>query len=174
VINKMDQARPEDLKTVRDNLARVNPSAQVIEANSPLNVSDPEALRGRRALVIEDGPTVTHGGMGYGAGWLAARRFGAKIVDPRPYLEGELAQAFQRYSHLRDVLPALGYGGAQVAELESTVNRIDCDVVVIGTPIDLGRIIHIDRPHVRVTYELEEISQPDLAHILLERLGKTP
>jgi predicted GTPase len=171
IINKMDQATPEQMEIVRKNIAEHNPKATVIEAESPIVLPDEESLRGKRVLVVEDGPTVTHGEMGYGAGYIAARRAGAEIVDPRPYLDGEIADAFEHYSHLRDVLPALGYGDQQVAELQATVNRVDCDVVVIGTPIDLGRIIEIDKPHVRCTYSLEEIGKPDLATVLSEKIG---
>jgi predicted GTPase len=171
IINKMDQARPEDLAIVRRNIAEHNASAVVLEANSPIFVESEASLRGKRVLVVEDGPTVTHGEMGYGAGWIAAHRAGAVIVDPRPYLKGEMAEVYTRYPHLREVLPALGYGEAQIAELQATIHRADCDIVVIGTPIDLGRIIDIDKPSVRVTYRLEEITKPGLKEILADRIG---
>jgi predicted GTPase len=171
LFNKMDQARPEDVELIRRHVAEHNAGATVIEANSPIAVDDEEAIRGKRALVVEDGPTVTHGEMGYGAGLIAARRAGAEIVDPRPFAEGEIAEAFEKYSHLSQVLPALGYGDRQVAELQATINRTDCDVVVIGTPIDLARIVSIDRPHVRCTYSLQEITEPGLKEILADRIA---
>ena len=161
----------EDVELIKKHIAEHNASATVLEANSPIEVDDEEALRGKRALVVEDGPTVTHGEMGYGAGLIAARRAGAEIVDPRPAAQGEIAAAFQKYTHLTQVLPALGYGDKQVAELQATINRTDCDVVVIGTPIDLSRIVSIDKPHVRVTYSLEEITEPGLKAILADRIG---
>ena len=171
LFNKMDQAKPEDVESIKVNLAEHNPDAIVLEASSPIAVENEESLRGKRALVVEDGPTVTHGEMGYGAGLIAARRAGCEIVDPRPAADGEIADAFKKYTHLTQVLPALGYGDAQVAELQATINRTDCDVVVIGTPIDLSRIVSIDKPHVRVTYSCEETSEPGLKKILGDRIS---
>jgi predicted GTPase len=171
VFNKMGQAKAEDVALIKSNLEKHNPDAVIVEANSPVTVADEDAVRGKRVLVVEDGPTVTHGGMGYGAGFIAANRLGAEIVDPRPFLDGEIAAAFEKYSHLEHVLPALGYGDGQVAELQATINRVDCDVVLIGTPIDLSRIVKIDRPHVRVTYKLDEITRPGLQEILTEKVG---
>ena len=172
VVPKIDDARPGDIVTVLANIARVNPRAAVCRGRSPVSLSDAEGVRGRRALVIEDGPTATHGGMGYGAGLVAARRGGAAaIVDPRPYATGLIADAFRAYPHLRDVLPALGYGERELRDLEETIDRTDCDVVVVGTPIDLSRVIRIKKPVVRVTYAFEEASQPGLAQILAERFA---
>lgn len=164
VINKMESASAEGIEQVRRNIAEVNPNATVIEADSPLTVSDPDALRGKRVLVLEDGPTVTHGDMAYGAGQLAAQRGGAaEIVDPRPYAVGSIRETFARYGHLSQVLPAMGYGEKQIQELEQTIDAADCDLVVVGTPIDLRRVLKIKKPSVRVTYELAERTPGRLA-----------
>ncbi|MBM3318637.1 MAG: GTPase [Candidatus Eisenbacteria bacterium] len=167
VINKVDTAEPAAIARVRDNTHLHNPGAVVVEAASPLTVERPEEIRGRRVLVVEDGPTLTHGGMQYGAGMVAARRFGAgEIVDPRPYLVGELQQTFAAYPGIGALLPAMGYGEQQVRDLEATIARVPCDVVVIGTPIDLRRIVDIKQPSLRVRYELQEIGRPDLAELI--------
>lgn len=157
VVNKMDTAAPASVDTVLSNIAAVNPDATVIRCNSPLTVAEAERVRGRRVLVVEDGPTVTHGEMPYGAGYIAARKFGAAaIVDPRPTAVGSIKATFAKYPHCTEVLPAVGYGDRQIAELEQTINAADCDTVLIGTPIDLTRILRINKPALRVTYELEE------------------
>ncbi|MCL6581722.1 MAG: GTPase, partial [Firmicutes bacterium] len=167
VINKVDTAAPEAVAAVRESIARVNPEAVVIEAASPITVTgDPGSLRGKRVLVIEDGPTLTHGEMAYGAGLLAARRFGAEPVDPRPYAVGSIAETYRKYPTTGTVLPAMGYGEAQVRELEETICRTPCDVVVIGTPIDLRRVLKLEKPAVRVTYDLQEIGRPTLEDVL--------
>jgi predicted GTPase len=167
VINKVDTARPDDVVLVRSNVARVNPEAVIIEAASPVQVDDPAMIAGRRALVVEDGPTVTHGGMAFGAGVIAARKFGAAaLVDPRPYAKGSIREVFARYPQLGAVLPAMGYGSQQISELEATIAAADCDVVVIGTPVDLRRVITIQKPAVRVRYELQELTKPDLADVI--------
>lgn len=167
VINKQDSARPENIATVRDNIKRVNPKALIIDADSPLTVADPAQIAGKRVLVVEDGPTVTHGGMGYGAGWLAARQFGAReIVDPAACAVRSLARELKQFSHLRQVLPAMGYSRRQLADLAASINRCDCDVVVSGTPIDLARLIKVNKPVVRVRYRLEEKSRPGLESII--------
>lgn len=172
VINKMDSARQEDVAKLKKNIDAVNPGATVIEANSPVSVDDSEIISGKRCLVIEDGPTLTHGEMKFGAGTVAAEKFGAvEIIDPRPWIEGTIADTFKKYPAIGKVLPAMGYGGQQVKDLEATINAVDCDVVVIGTPIDLRRIISIDKPSVRVTYDLAEIGSPDLADVLKPFLG---
>jgi len=172
VINKMDSARQEDVAKLKKNIDAVNPGATVIEANSPVSVDDSEIISGKRCLVIEDGPTLTHGEMKFGAGTVAAEEFGAaEIIDPRPWIEGTIADTFKKYPAIGKVLPAMGYGGQQVKDLEATINAVDCDVVVIGTPIDLRRIISIDKPSVRVTYDLAEIGSPDLADVLKPFLG---
>jgi predicted GTPase len=157
VVNKVDTARPDDIEVVLRNVRETNPDATVIMANSPVQVSDPEAIRGQRVLVVEDGPTLTHGEMRYGAGHIAAQRFGAaEVVDPRPFAVGSIRATFAMYPHLADVLPAMGYGRRQISELEKTINAIPCNLVLVGTPIDLGRMLKINKPSLRVTYELEE------------------
>src|SRR5512138_340166 len=173
VINKVDTADPEKVIEVRESLRKLNPKAIQIEAASPLFVDDPEAIRGKRVLVVEDGPTLTHGGMAYGAGYVAARRFGAKeIVDPRPFAVKSIAATYQKYPKTGPILPAMGYGEAQMKDLEETINKSDVDMVVIGTPIDLARVIKINKPYQRVRYELQEIGQPTLRDILMQKFGK--
>ncbi|MCA8960014.1 MAG: GTPase [Planctomycetes bacterium] len=157
VVNKVDTAPADGVATVLANVARVNPGATVVQANSPVVVDGGEALRGKRVLVIEDGPTLTHGGMRYGAGHVAAKKYGAAtMVDPRPHAVGSIRGTFEKYSHLTDVLPAMGYGQTQMNELQQTVNATDCDVVLVGTPMDLTRLLDIDKPALRVRYDLEE------------------
>jgi predicted GTPase len=172
VINKVDTANPDSVAQVRRSIAEVNPSAMVIEAASPITVSgDPNELKGKKVLVVEDGPTLTHGEMAYGAGMIAAQRFGAEPVDPRPYAVGSIAATYKKYPTTGTVLPAMGYGDAQVKELEESINRTPCDVVLIGTPIDLRRVLKIDKPAVRVSYDLQEIGQPTLEDALKALLG---
>ena len=157
---------------VRHALQALNPRATLVEGASPLAVEDPAAIQGRRVLVIEDGPTLTHGEMAYGAAWVAARRFGAaEIVDPRPYAVGSIAEAYRKYPTTGDVLPAMGYGEAQIRELEQTIRNAPVDLVLIGTPIDLRRVLTLDKPAQRVRYELQEIGQPTLADILKQKFG---
>ncbi len=173
VINKVDTANPEAVIAVRDNLRKLNPNAIVIEAASPLFVDDPAAIQGKRVLVIEDGPTLTHGEMAYGAGYVAAKRFGAKeIVDPRPFAVKSIAATYKKYPKTGPILPAMGYGEAQTRDLEATINASDVDLVIIGTPIDLTRVIKINKPHQRVRYELQEIGQPTLEDILKKKFRK--
>jgi predicted GTPase len=173
VINKVDTADEEKVIQVRENMHRLNPQAVMIEAASPLFVDDPAGIRGKRVLVIEDGPTLTHGEMAYGAGWVAARRFGAaEIVDPRPYAVKSIQATYQKYPKTGPVLPAMGYGEAQMHDLEQTINRADVDLVLIGTPIDLNRLIKINKPNQRVRYELQEIGQPTLASLLAAKFAK--
>ncbi len=172
VINKVDTANPNDVIAVRENIHTLNPNAIVIEAASPIYVDDPEAIRGKRVLVVEDGPTLTHGGMKIGAGWVAARRFGAaEIVDPRPFAVGTLADTYKNYPNTGTILPAMGYGEQQVRDLEKTIEDAPVDMVVIGTPIDLTRVMKINKPSQRVRYELEEIGQPTLVEILTKKFG---
>ncbi len=172
VLNKVDTADPDDIVTVRENLRGINPDAVVIEAASPLFVDNPRAIRGKRVLVIEDGPTLTHGEMAYGAGWVAARRFGAaEIVDPRPYAVGSILETYEKYPTTGNVLPAMGYGLKQINELAETIENTDAELVLIGTPIDLSRIIKFNKPFQRVRYELQEIGQPTLGDILIEKFG---
>lgn len=171
LINKVDSARSADIETVRRNVVMANPGAIVIEAASPVNVDRPDLLSGRRAIVVEDGPTVTHGGMPYGAGLLAAERHGAIVVDPRPCAVGSIRKTFEAYPHLQRVLPAMGYGPQQLWELEETLRRTDAQVIVVGTPVDLRRVLRLDKPAVRVTYELEERTAPGLADLLRVRIA---
>ena len=172
VINKVDTANPDSVAQVRRSIAEVNPSAMVIEAASPITVSgDPNELKGKKVLVVEDGPTLTHGEMAYGAGMIAAKRFGAEPVDPRPYAVGSIAATYKKYPTTGPVLPAMGYGDAQVKELEETINLTPCDMVLIGTPIDLRRVLKIAKPAVRVSYDLQEIGQPTLEDALKVLLG---
>lgn len=173
VINKVDTADPENVIRVRQSLRALNPDAIVIEAASPLFVDDPAAIRGKRVLVIEDGPTLTHGEMAYGAGYVAARRFGAaEIVDPRPYAVKSIKATYEKYPRTGPILPAMGYGEAQTRDLEATINMADVDLVLIGTPIDLNRVIKINKPAQRVRYELQEIGQPTLEDVLKAKFGK--
>ena len=173
IINKVDTATHENVLAVRENLRRLNPKAVVIEAASPIFVDDPAAIRGKRVIVVEDGPTLTHGEMAYGAGWVAARRFGAaEIIDPRPFAVGTIAATYEKYPTTGPVLPAMGYGEKQVRELEQTINNAQADVVIIGTPIDLARLLDLNKPAQRVRYELQEIGEPTLAGLLEERFGK--
>jgi predicted GTPase len=172
VINKIDSADKKDLALLEDNIRAWNPGARVIKANSRLELDKPELLAGRKVLVIEDGPTLTHGGMTYGAGVVAARTHGAaSLVDPRPWTVGTIRETFRKYPGIGTLLPAMGYGDEQVRDLETTINRAECDVVVIATPIDLNRIIRINKPTVRVSYELEEITRPGLKEILSEKFA---
>jgi predicted GTPase len=173
VINKVDSAQPEAVQQVYANIRAANPSALVIEAASPVSGDHPEILTGKRVLVIEDGPTVTHGEMPFGAGMVLARKYGAaEIVDPRPHAVGSIAKTFAQYPGVQMVLPAMGYGEEQVRELEATIARVPCDVVVIGTPIDLRRLIAIGAPTVRVQYDLQEIGRPDLGDALAPLVSK--
>jgi len=173
VINKIDSADWHNIQIVRENIAKVNPRALVVDAASPISADKPEAIRGKRVLVVEDGPTLTHGEMKIGAGVVAARRFGAaEIIDPRPYAVGKLAETYSIYPNIGMVLPAMGYGEQQVSDLAATIERVDCDCVVIATPIDLGRIIKIDKPHTRVEYSLQEIGFPDMEYVLEDFIKK--
>jgi predicted GTPase len=173
VINKVDTATPENVIAVRENISRINPKALIIEAASPLFVDKPEDIRGKRVLVIEDGPTLTHGEMKYGAGWVAARRFGAsEIVDPRPFAVGSIDATYKKYPNTGAILPAMGYGEEMVKDLEKTINSADVDMVISATPIDLTRIIKVNKPMQRVRYELQEIGKPTLEDILKKKFKK--
>jgi predicted GTPase len=173
VINKVDTAQPENVIKVRESLQMLNPDAIVIEAASPLFVDQPELIRGKRVLVIEDGPTLTHGEMAYGAGWVAARRYGAgEIVDPRPYAVGAIIGTYRKYPNTGPILPAMGYGDEMIHDLESTINNAPVDLVISATPIDLTRIIRVNKPMQRVRYELQEIGRPNLEDILKAKFGK--
>lgn len=167
VVNKIDTADPAKVQLVLNNIKRINPGARVIKANSPIFVEDGSQITGKRVLVIEDGPTLTHGGMRYGAGIVAAQKYqAAEIIDPRPFAVGSIKKTFEKYNHLDKVLPAMGYGEKQMKELAATINRIDCDLVVSATPIDLNRVIKVNKPMLRVRYELEEIGTPNLKTVL--------
>jgi predicted GTPase len=173
VINKVDTADPDNVIKVRESLRSLNSDAVVIEAASPLFIDKPEEIQGKRVLVIEDGPTLTHGEMKYGAGWVAARRFGASvIVDPRPFAVGTIAKTYEKYPDTGPILPAMGYGDAMISDLEKTINNADVEMVISATPIDLTRIIKVNKPMQRVRYELQEIGQPTLSELLEKKFGK--
>ena len=173
VLNKIDSAYPENITTVRNNIQKLNPKAIVVDGASPIRVDDEAIIRGKKVLVIEDGPTLTHGEMKIGAGIVAAQKYGAaELVDPRPYVVGKLAETFRIYPNIGTLLPAMGYGDQQVKDLEATINKVKCDSVVIATPIDLNRLIKIKKPNTRVYYDLQEIGQPDLTGILNDFLKK--
>lgn len=167
IINKIKTANPENVEELRTSIAQINPKAKVVDAASPVTVDDPGIITGKRVLVVEDGPTLTHGEMKYGAGVVAANQCGAlELVDPRPFAQGSIARTFDHYPDIGMVLPAMGYGNDQVRDLETTINNTDCDAVVIGTPIDLRRIVNIKHPSTRVTYELDELGDNKLDKIL--------
>ncbi len=173
IINKVDTADPDGVKTVRQNIALHNPKAQVIEAACKVTVANPELVRGKRVLVVEDGPTLTHGEMPYGAGVVAANRYNASaLVDPRPFAVGSILKTFEKFPHLWRVLPAMGYSDRQRHELEETIKRVPCDLVIVATPIDLARAIKLDKPSVRVSYEVEEIGKPAITE-MLEKFTQT-
>jgi predicted GTPase len=173
VINKIDSADPDSIEIVRKNIGDVNPRAIIIDGASPITVDNPSLIRGKRVLVVEDGPTLTHGEMKIGAGVVAARKYGAsQLVDPRPYTVGKLAETYRTYPGIGTLLPAMGYGEQQLKDLETTINNTDCDSVIIATPIDLNRIISIKKPNTRVNYELQEIGKPDLNDVIDEFLRK--
>jgi predicted GTPase len=173
VINKIDSADLAGIEEVRGNIAKVNPDATVVDAASTLRIEDPSVVRGKKVLIVEDGPTLTHGEMKIGAGTVAAKKYGAaEFVDPRPYLVGKLKETFEIYPEIGQVLPAMGYGEQQLKDLETTINNTECDAVVIGTPIDLNRIINITKPTTRVFYDLQEIGEPDLDGILDEFIAE--
>ena len=167
VINKIDTAAPENIEKVRKNILTVNPDVPIVEAASPISVDEPSVIKGRRVLAIEDGPTLTHGGMRYGAGTIADQRFGAKeILDPRPYTVRSISEAFAKYPYIGKLLPAMGYSKEQLEDLEATINKSGCEAVVIGTPIDLAKLINFKVPATRARYELQEIGKPSLKEIL--------
>ncbi len=173
IINKMDTASPEGIQTVRENIAKVAPHAIVVDAASPIKVDNPAIIKGKNVLVVEDGPTLTHGEMKIGAGTVAARKFGAaSLVDPRPFTVGKLSETFKIYPNIGILLPAMGYSDQQLKDLETTINNTKCDSVVIGTPIDLNRLIKINKPNTRVYYDLQEIGFPDLSGIINEFVDK--
>jgi len=166
IINKEKTAKKQDIELVRKNIKKVNPNALIIDANSKIIIRGEGSIRGKRVLIVEDGPTLTHGGMSYGAGYIAAKRYNCKIIDPRTYAVGSIKKTFEKFQHLGKVLPAMGYGKEQMKELEKTINRAKCDIVIIGTPIDLRRLLRMNKPAVRIRYELEQIGKPNLEGIL--------
>ncbi|MBC8499311.1 MAG: GTPase [Candidatus Atribacteria bacterium] len=171
VINKIDTAAPDKINLLRENIHILAPNAIVVDAASPLTVDHSELIRGKRVLVVEDGPTLTHGEMKFGAGVVAAQKFGAKeIIEPRPYAVGTIKDTYTKYPEIGTLLPAMGYGKKQIQELEDTINAVDCDIVIIGTPIDLSRIIKINKKSVRVKYDLQEIGRPDLEEVLSQKI----
>lgn len=173
VINKMDTASPEGIQVVRESIDKVNPQAMVIDGASPIKVDDPSIIRGKRVLVVEDGPSLTHGEMKLGAATVAAKKYGAaELIDPRPFTVGRLSETFELYPEIGILLPAMGYGEEQLRDLETTINNTDCDSVIIGTPIDLTRIININKPNTRVYYDLQEIGEPTLESLLTEFVSK--
>ena len=173
VVNKMATAEQADIDTVMANVRRVNPNATIVPCNSPVQAADPDKIKGKRVLCVEDGPTVSHGEMPYGAAHVAATQHGAAaIVDPRPFAVGSIRETFAKYPHCREVLPAMGYGDGQIRELEQTINAADCDVVLIGTPIDLGRMLKINKPAIRVVYDLEERQRGQLAEAVKQALER--
>lgn len=173
VINKIDTAPIEGVRKVRESIRMLNPEATVIEAASPIAVENPDLIRGKKVLVVEDGPTLTHGEMTYGAGVVAAQKYGAaELIDPRPYTVASITATYKKYPHIGILLPAMGYGAKQIKDLEKTINSTKCDTVVIGTPIDLGKLININKPAVRVRYDLQEIGYPTLTDVLKELFEK--
>jgi predicted GTPase len=173
VLTKLDSAPKENVAAVRTRMAAMNPSAQVIDSSMPVKVAAPEKIRGARVLVVEDGPTLTHGGMSFGAGVMAAKQYdAAELIDPRPFAVGSIGQVFKTYPHMGPLLPAMGYGAQQIRELGETINRVECDLVLIATPVDLARVIPIRQPTCRVTYEFQEIGRPNLQDVLQDVLVK--
>jgi predicted GTPase len=167
VINKIDSADSDGVAEVRENIAAYNPNAVVIDGASPIEIDDPKIMKGKRVLVVEDGPTLTHGEMPYGAGVVAAQKYGAaELVDPRPFTVKSITKTYEKYPDIGILLPAMGYGDQQVKDLETTINRTKCDLVVVATPIDLTRIVKIKQPTVRVYYSLQEIGTPNLQMVL--------
>ena len=173
IINKIDSSSPENIQVVRNSINKVNPNAIVIDGASPLTVDKPELIKGKKVLAVEDGPTLTHGEMKIGAGTVAAMKFGAaELIDPRNYAVGKLDETFRIYPNIGTLLPAMGYGEQQITDLEKTIENTPCDTVVIATPIDLNRIIKINKPTVKVGYDLQEIGKPDLKDVLEDFLSK--
>lgn len=173
VINKVDSAEPANVKQVRKNIETHNPKAEILLADSAILVDGSDQIRGKRVLVVEDGPTLTHGEMAYGAGIIAAQKHGAaSIVDPRPFITGTIRKTYEAYPHIGTLLPAMGYSKEQIRDLEQTINKTDCDLVLFATPIDLPKLISINKPKLRVRYEYKDHSEPTLEKVLLKRLGK--
>jgi predicted GTPase len=172
VINKVDSAQPEKVEQVRKTIEANNPGAAIILADSAVSVNEPDQVKGKRVLVVEDGPTLTHGEMSYGAGVIAARRFGAaSLANPRPYLKGTLVKTFQSYPHIGTLLPAMGYSSGQIRDLEDTINDCPCDLVLSATPIDLTAVVKVNKPVVRVRYSYQDNSSPTLEDVIRNKLG---
>jgi predicted GTPase len=172
VINKCDSAKEEGIKAVEASAARVNPKALVMRANSPVTTERPETVKGKKVLVIEDGPTLTHGSMSYGAGVVAARAAGvAEIVDPSPYAVASIAATYKKYPNARGILPAMGYGDGQIKDLEATIDATPCDAVLSATPIDITRVLKVNKPMVRASYELAEVTPGQLAEAVRKAVG---
>ena len=172
IINKINSAKREDVETVRKNIKEINPRAIIIEANSVVTTGRPEVVKGKKVLVVEDGPTLTHGGTSYGAGMIAAKQLGCEIIDPRPYAVGSVKETYKNFPNLGKILPAMGYNDEQMKELEETINKAKCDAVLVGTPFDLARLLKVNKPSVRVRYRIEEIGKPDLREIIADFLKK--
>jgi predicted GTPase len=171
IISKEEYADAESIIKVKENIKKTNPNASIIDATLNISVGNPDKIKDHRVLAVEDGPTVTHGGMAYGAAVLAARKYGSSIlVDPKPYAVGSIKETFNKYPDIDKLLPAMGYSRKQILELEKTINQTECDTVIIGTPIDLGKIIRINKPIVRAKYELKEISKPDLRGLIADHI----
>ncbi len=169
IINKIDSATKASIETLEGNINEVNSDALILQTDSEISIDQAELIKGKRVLIVEDGPTLTHGEMEIGAGSVAAERFGAKeIIDPRPFAVGSIQSTYEQYPHLDKVLPAMGYGEQQLRDLEQTIQNTDCDTVIIGTPIDLSRVITIDKPYTRVHYELQELGTPNLKTVISE------
>ncbi|MEM5812089.1 MAG: cyclic 2,3-diphosphoglycerate synthase [Candidatus Aenigmatarchaeota archaeon] len=173
IINKAKTAKKKDIQTIISNTKKLNPRAVIIKADMPKKTDKPELVKNKKVLIVGDGPTLTHGGLSFGAATLEAKRLKAKIVDPRPYATGSIREVYEKYPHLSKILPAMGYGKKQLKELEETINKAKCDTVLIGTPIDLGRYLKINKPYARVTYEIREMGKPKIEQILRERFYKT-
>lgn len=172
VINKMDTAKPKDVEIILKNVEKMVPEATIIKADSKITLDDSDKVKGKRVLVVEDGPTLTHGGMNFGAGVIAAQRLECELVDPEPFAVGSIKETLKKYPDLHNLVPAMGYGKKQMEELEKTINKIECEYVVVGTPIDIGRLLNVNKPTVRVNYELDEIGEPNLKSVLDKFLEK--
>jgi len=172
IVNKVNVVDEKSVRRVLFNVRKINKNAKVIMAASEVIVDNPDLLRGRKVLIVEDGPSVTHGGLGFGAGYIAAKKYGAEIVNPKEYAIGSIRETYKRYDHICEVLPALGYGERQMRELEEVINKIPADIVVLGTPTDISRYLRINKPVVRVSYELKEVNRPSLEEVIDDFLHK--
>ena len=171
IVNKVNVASEESIKSVVSNVNKINKKAKIIMAASEVTADKPELLKGKRALIIEDGPTVTHGSLGYAAGYIAAKKYGAEIIDPRNYVFGSIKEIYDKYDHIGTVLPALGYGREQMKELEEIINKVPADVIVLGTPSDISKYLKINKPVVKVSYEIKEVNEPSLEDVIEDFLN---